>query len=90
MSNIEYPLNLTETLRRNRFYLRTQRNNITPPTPVDPTPDIDALEISCSNGGSWGFTFPYNGTDYYFTKDASNRLAVKFRYSWGRYDGELR
>lgn len=38
MSNIEYPLNLTETLRRNRFYLRTQRNNITPPTPVDPTP----------------------------------------------------
>lgn len=42
MSNIEYPLNLTETLRRNRFYLRTQRNNITPPTPVDPTPDIDA------------------------------------------------
>lgn len=51
---------------------------------------IDALEISCSNGGRWGYTFPYNGTDYYLTKDAGNKLAVRFKYSWGRYDGELR
>lgn len=51
---------------------------------------INALEISCSNGGRWGFAFPYNGTDYYFHKDASNKLAIKLKYSWGRYDGELR
>lgn len=51
---------------------------------------INALEISCSNGGHWGFAFPYNGNDYYFYKDASNKLAIKLKYSWGRYEGALR
>ena len=51
---------------------------------------INAIEISCSNGGRWGIAFPYNGNDYYFYKDASNKLAIKFRYSWGRYEGALR
>lgn len=51
---------------------------------------INALEISCSNGGRWGLAFPYNGNDFYFHKDASNKLAIKLKYSWGRYDGALR
>ena len=51
---------------------------------------INAIEISCSNGGRWGLAFPYNGNDYYFYKDAINKLAIKLKYSWGRYDGELR
>lgn len=42
MSNIEYPLNLTETLRRHRFYLRTQQN-IVEPTPPDVDPPLPPI-----------------------------------------------
>lgn len=43
MSDIKYPLNLTETLRRDRFYLRTQPNEVKQPPDIDPPlPDISA------------------------------------------------